>query len=136
MVIGGGPAGLEAARVAALRGHQVMLYEQQSKLGGSIPLAAMVKGFEREDLLVFIEYLERQMVKLGVDVKTGVMVDKSIIEEVKPDVLVLATGGMHNIPQIPGIDSRKVVSGKSLHQQLKRYLKFFSPKTLRWLTRR
>jgi 2,4-dienoyl-CoA reductase (NADPH2) len=134
MIIGSGPAGMEAARVAASRGHQVLLYEKESKLGGSAPLAQMVKGFERENLISFIDYLKRQMVKLGVEVKTDTVVDKAFVKEVNPDVVLIATGGTHNIPKIPGIDSSKVVNGKSLHQQLKRYLKYFSPRTLRWLT--
>ncbi|MFH1031551.1 MAG: FAD-dependent oxidoreductase [Chloroflexota bacterium] len=135
MVIGGGPAGMETARVAALRGHSVMLYEKESKLGGSIPLAAMVKGFEREDILSLISYLSSQMGKLGVDVKLGKEVDRSVVEQVKPDVLVIATGGTHNVPALPGINSHKVVSSKALHKQLKGYLKFFGPKTLHRLSK-
>jgi 2,4-dienoyl-CoA reductase (NADPH2) len=135
MVIGGGPAGMEAARVAALRGHAVMLYEKERRLGGSLPLAAMVKGFEREDLLSLIRYLETQVTKLGVNVNRGREVNRSFIEEVKPDVLVIAAGGTHNVPKLPGINRRTVITGRDLHRKLKFYLRFFGPRFLSLLTK-
>ena len=112
MVVGGGPAGMEAARVAALRGHEVILYEKERKLGGSMPLAAMVKGFDREDILSLVRYHKTQITKLGVDVRLGKEVNRSVIEEVKPDVLIVAAGGIHNVPEIPGINRRNVVTSR------------------------
>ena len=85
MVVGSGPAGLEAARVAALRGHEVMLYEKEHKLGGLLPLAALVKGIEGEDLVAFVRYFETQMTKLGVKVKLGEEFNPSLIKEINPD---------------------------------------------------
>ena len=134
MVVGGGPAGMEAARVAALRGHEVILYEKEPKLGGSMPLAAMVKGFEREDLLSLVRYLKTQLTKLGVEIRLGTEVNRSLIEEIKPDVLVMAAGGIHNVPELPGINRRNVVTSKALHHELKTYLRFFGPRVLRWIT--
>ncbi|MDD5703087.1 MAG: FAD-dependent oxidoreductase [Dehalococcoidales bacterium] len=134
LIVGGGPAGMEAARVAALRGHHVILYEKQSYLGGSLPLAAMVKGFEREDFLSFVRYLSNQMDKLGVDVRSGIEVNRTIIEKVKPDVLIIATGGVHNIPNIPGIQNSNVITSYTLHKLVKRYLKFLGPQALSRLT--
>jgi 2,4-dienoyl-CoA reductase (NADPH2) len=127
MVVGGGPAGMETARVAALRGHDVMLYEKESTLGGSLPLAALVKGFEREDLLSLIRYLKTQIIKLGVKVNLGIEVNRSLIEEIKPDVLIIAAGGIHDVPKLPGIDGRNVLTSRDLHRKLKTYLKFFGP---------
>jgi len=135
MIVGGGPGGMEAAKVAALRGHEVILYEREPKLGGSMPLAAMVKGFEREDLLSLIRYFNTQLIKLGVDIRLGKEVNRSVIEEVKPEVLIIATGGTHNIPEIPGINRRNVVTSKALHHQLKNVLRFAGPRTLRWLSK-
>lgn len=135
VVVGGGPAGMETARVAALRQHQVVLFEKERKLGGSMLVSAVVKGFEREDILGLIRYLKTQIAKLGVDVRLGEEVSRAVIEGLRPDVLVIATGGIHNIPDLPGINSRKVVTGKSLHRQLKGYLKFIPPRLLRALTR-
>jgi 2,4-dienoyl-CoA reductase (NADPH2) len=134
LIAGGGPAGLEAARVAALRGHDVTLFEKQSFLGGSLPVAAMVKGFEREDFLGFVDYLKTQIVSLGVEIKLGREVNRVLVEQIKPDVLIIATGGLHNIPDIPGINNSKVITSKTLHGQIKSYLKFFNPKTLNRLS--
>jgi 2,4-dienoyl-CoA reductase (NADPH2) len=134
-VIGGGPAGLEAARVAALRGHNVTLYEKSGKLGGLLPLAALVKGLEIEDLPAIVHYLEGQINRLGVKVELGKEVDAVMIEKARPDVVILAVGGIAATPEIPGINKSKVVGGPALHKKLKFYLKFFSPNTLRWLTR-
>jgi 2,4-dienoyl-CoA reductase (NADPH2) len=135
MVVGGGPAGMETARVAALRGHQVILYEKESKLGGSMTLAAIIKGFDREDILGLIGYFKIQLNKLGVDIRLGREANRSVIEEVKPDVLIIAAGGTHNIPEIAGINRRNVLTSRTLHQRLKGYLRFFNPKALRWLTK-
>jgi 2,4-dienoyl-CoA reductase (NADPH2) len=134
VVVGGGPAGMETARVAALRGHEVMLYEREHKLGGLLPLAAMVKGFEREDTLSLIHYLKIQIAKLGVKISLGTEVNLSLIEEIKPDVLIIAAGGIHYVPEVPGINRRNVVTSRALHRKLKSYLRFFGPKVLRWLT--
>jgi 2,4-dienoyl-CoA reductase (NADPH2) len=135
LVIGGGPAGMEAARVAALRGHDVTLYEKSSTLGGLLPMAAMVKGVHPEDLPAMVRYLKGQINKLGVETKLDREVDISTIEEIKPDVVILATGGTPTIPEIAGINRPNVISGADLHRRLKRYLRFFRPNTLRRLTR-
>lgn len=130
MVVGGGPAGLEAARVAALRGHQVTLYDKARRLGGSMNVAAVVKGLEREDLGALIRYFQTQLAKLGVEVKLGKEVDRSLVQEVNPDVLIIAAGASHDIPDIPGIDKRNVLTSRTLHQQLKGYLRFMGPGTV------
>jgi 2,4-dienoyl-CoA reductase (NADPH2) len=134
MVVGSGPAGMETAMVAALRGHEVILYEKEPRLGGSMPIAALVKGFDREDILGLISYYKTQLTKLGVAMKLGREVNRAVVEEVKPDVLIIAAGGTHDIPEAPGIDRRNVVTSKALHRRLKGLLGFLSPKTLRWLT--
>ncbi len=135
MVIGGGPSGLEAARVAALRGHKVRLYEQAPKLGGLVPLAAMVKELDLDELLKLIAYFKTQMAKEGVEVVAGKAAGPAEIDEFKPDALVLAAGAVHDHLDIPGIGSKKVISGAQLHKQLKFYLKFLSPKALERLTK-
>ena len=107
MVIGGGPAGMEAARVAALRGHQVCLYEKDEKLGGQIPLASVPPG--REEFLTFVSYLETQMKKLGVEVRTGTEGTLLHVEREKPDAVIIATGAEPGMPDIEGADRPNVV---------------------------
>jgi 2,4-dienoyl-CoA reductase (NADPH2) len=134
VIVGGGPAGLEAARVAALEGHNVILFEKQSRLGGSVNIASIVKGFPGEALLELIRYYKTQMTKLGVDIRLGKEVSESLLKEIKPDVLIIAAGAMHNVPSIPGINRGNVVTSKSLHGQLKKYIRFFGPVILKKLT--
>jgi len=124
-VIGSGPAGMEAARVAALRGHSVTLFEKEPGMGGSMNLAAVVKGTEREELPLITKYFKTQLTKEGVDIKLKTEANRTVIQELKPDVVIVASGGKHNIPDIPGINNKKVLTSKSLHSQLKKYLRFF-----------
>lgn len=135
VVVGGGPAGMEAARVAALRGHQVTLFEKEKRLGGAMNLAAVVKGLEREDLPSITRYFQTQLKKLGVNIILGKEVTRTTIEEIKPDAVIVAAGGKHIIPQVLGINKRNVKTSKALHTQLKGYLRYFSPKTLHALTK-
>jgi 2,4-dienoyl-CoA reductase (NADPH2) len=135
LIIGSGPAGMEAARVAALRGHAVILYEKGHKLGGLLPLASLVKGHEGEFLMEFVHYLERQVKKLGVDVRAGQEFNLSLIDKIKPDAVIVAAGGIPTVPEIPGIHNRNVVSVPRLHHMLKFWLRYFSPMTLGWLTK-
>jgi 2,4-dienoyl-CoA reductase (NADPH2) len=122
MVIGGGPGGMEAARVAALRGHHVILYEKDM-LGGSANAGAVVKGTEREDILSLIDYLKRQTVKAGVEVRNK-EATKTTVQDIKPDVVIVAAGGTHSIPDVPGINSKNVLTSAALQDQLKKFLKF------------
>jgi 2,4-dienoyl-CoA reductase (NADPH2) len=134
MIIGGGPAGMEAARVLALRGHQVVLFDKQSKLGGSLAVAAMVKGMEREDIPGLVRYLTTQVRKAGVEVHLGKTATGDTVAAVKPDVILVAAGGTHDIPNIPGINRSNVATGERMHGRLKFFLKFFGPEFLRKLT--
>ena len=103
LVIGGGPAGMQAARVAAWRGHDVSLWEKGKYLGGSMSLAAMVKGFKIEDVREVIWFLRRQVKKYGVDVQLGKEIDAAAIEAAKPDVVIIAAGGKPQLPDVPGV---------------------------------
>jgi 2,4-dienoyl-CoA reductase (NADPH2) len=134
VVIGGGPGGMEAARVAAIRGHEVILWERGPKLGGLLPLAAMVKGTEIEEIPAIVHYFRYQLNKLKVKINLGQEATQPLIEEMKPDVVILATGGITASLDIPGINNPKVVSNTELHRKLKLFLRFFSPDMLRRLT--
>lgn len=135
LIIGGGPAGMEAARVAALRGHAVSLYERHAKLGGLVPLASLVKSTEIEDLPAFIAYLERQLDALGVQVKRGRAVDAKLVRELAPDVVVVASGSRLRVPHIPGIESRNVVTSSDLQAQSRVPMRFLGASFLDWATR-
>ncbi|HEY3277100.1 MAG TPA: FAD-dependent oxidoreductase [Syntrophorhabdaceae bacterium] len=134
VVVGGGPAGMQAARVAAARGHEVTLFEKGHYLGGALPLAAMVKGFEVEDLTQFIDYFKGQINKLGVTTKLSTEFKATDIDRIKPDVLVMALGGVPVYPNLPGMNLRKVLKSSDLYGTLRFYLRLFGPKMLRKLT--
>lgn len=135
VVVGGGPAGMEAARVAALRGHDVTLLEKSPQLGGLLPLAALIKGIELEDLPNMVQYLKTQIDKLGVKIELGKEVNSSLIAQMQPDVVFVATGGILTSPDIKGINNRGVITIPTLHRMVKPYLRFFGPRVLGWLTK-
>ena len=85
---------MEAARVAALRGHEVTLYEKSRKLGGLLPVATLIKGLDIEDLPALVQYLKGQIKKLDVKMKFGKEFGLSTIEQIKPDVVIVAIGGI------------------------------------------
>lgn len=106
VVIGGGPAGLSAARVAALRGHDVSLYEKDAELGGQLRWAR--KAFKRGELEQCIRYLSIQVKKAGVEVHLEEEMDKDKIYALNPDAVIMATGAKPYIPFIPGVDQEHV----------------------------
>jgi 2,4-dienoyl-CoA reductase (NADPH2) len=135
MVIGGGPAGMEAARVAAKRGHHVSLYDNATHLGGLLPMAAIVKDLETEDITNFVRYLQTQLRKEGVTVHLSTQVTEELVKREKPDAVVIAAGAEHTTFDIPGAANRKVLPGGKLHKQLKFWLRFFSSAQMGWLTK-
>ena len=98
VVIGGGPAGLEAARVAAERGHRVVLFERSELLGGAALDMARKPG--REELGGIPTWLAAQVARLGVEVRLGVEATVTDIVDAKPDVVVLATGSSDTPPSL------------------------------------
>ncbi len=112
LVIGGGPGGLEAARVSALRGHKVMLWEKASKLGGQINLAAIPPM--KQELSKWIIYLSTQVKKAQVKVELNKEATPELIEKEKPDVVIVATGGKPLTPAIPGVEGKKVVTANEV----------------------
>ncbi|MFC2006496.1 FAD-dependent oxidoreductase [Chloroflexota bacterium] len=156
LVVGGGPGGMEAARVLALRGHKVTLCEKDYALGGNLILAS-IPDF-KQDYRSLIDYLSTQIKKLGVEIKLATEATPELIQKMKPDAVVLATGGVFVTPQIPGIDRDNVVSTLDLKNMVIGHLKsstikekkgrqkllwfagttfarFLKPSVTRWLTR-
>jgi NADPH-dependent 2,4-dienoyl-CoA reductase/sulfur reductase-like enzyme len=108
LVVGGGPAGLEAARIMAARGHSVMLYEKSDQLGGQFKIACMPPHKQR------IAQLLKQMIKrtrqAGAEIHLGKTATKDSVAEIKPDLIVVATGGLPIIPDLPGLETCSVVN--------------------------
>jgi NADPH-dependent 2,4-dienoyl-CoA reductase/sulfur reductase-like enzyme len=113
----------------------VTLYEKEARLGGLMRLAAIVKDLELEAILDIIRYLDTQMKKLGVTVRTNQALTPSLVDQMNPDAVILATGGSPFVPAIPGIDNKRVIDNARLHRQLKFYLGIFGPKLLSQLTK-
>jgi pyruvate/2-oxoglutarate dehydrogenase complex dihydrolipoamide dehydrogenase (E3) component len=108
LVIGGGPAGMEAARVAAIRGHDVTLYEKEKQLGGQINTLSKAPG--REEFSQVTRYLVTQLEKLGVKVKVGTEATVETVKKERPEAVVVATGSKPYIEPIPGSQQANVVS--------------------------
>ncbi|WP_305856395.1 dimethylglycine demethylation protein DgcA [Balneatrix alpica] len=118
VVVGGGPGGMEAARVCAERGHQVVLIEKAEELGGQITIAA--KAPRRDQIAGITRWFQLELARLGVDLRLGTAADAELIAEFKPDVVILATGGRPFLEQHPEwgaaeglvVSSWDVLSGK------------------------
>jgi 2,4-dienoyl-CoA reductase-like NADH-dependent reductase (Old Yellow Enzyme family) len=118
VVVGGGPAGLEAARVAAERGHRVVLFERTRELGGAALLMARKPG--REELGGIPRWLAGQVKKLGVDVRLATEASPEAVVAERPDVVILATGARDTAPTpsaaeagLPVVSARAVLGGEA-----------------------
>jgi len=107
IVIGGGPAGMEFSRVASLRGHEVTVLEKSSHLGGNFHLASVPP--KKAEILKGIEYLEREIKRLGVRVEKDREVTLEHVKELDFDELVVATGASPLIPDIQGLEPNNVM---------------------------
>ena len=114
VIVGGGPAGLEAARVAAGRGHRVTLWERADRLGGGLRLAAVID----EPTRPLLRWYEHELERLDVDVRTGTTADVARIAAVDPDVVVVATGGRRVRPEIAGAEPGGVLDLDEFHDVL------------------
>lgn len=108
IIVGGGPAGLEAAWIAAARGHKVVLYEKESVLGGQLRVAAIPPT--KQEMSQAIVYYNKMAKKNGVHFKLGIEATADRIFAEKPDVAVLATGGGALIPDIKGVSGANVLT--------------------------
>ncbi len=106
VVIGGGPAGLETARVAAARGHRVTLLERGNTLGGAIRIAARAVGWE--NYLQSVTWLENQIRDLKVDIRLETDATVDDVLSLEPDAIVVATGARQRRPDLPGVDLEHV----------------------------
>jgi len=100
VVVGGGPGGLEAARVAAERGHRVVLFEAGAKLGGQMLTA--VRATWRRDLIAIVDWRAAELARLGVEVRLNVFAEAADILAEAPEVVIVATGGLPDIDWLEG----------------------------------
>lgn len=114
LVIGGGPGGMEAARVAALRGHEVHLFERDTALGGQLRLASLL----RDEYEALIRYLAGQVRKLGVQVRLGQAATSASVAALNPDAVVLAAGARAVTPKIPGIERANVYGAADIRAMM------------------
>jgi mycofactocin system FadH/OYE family oxidoreductase 2 len=112
VVVGGGVAGLEAARMAAVRGHRVVLFEKASELGGQVLLAA--RAPERSEYAGIVRFLAAQVRKLAVDVRLAVEATPSAVLAERPAAVVIATGSHPFVPPVPGSDGKHVVTDRDV----------------------
>ncbi len=107
LVVGGGPAGMEAARIAATRGHKVTLVEKGKRLGGKLIVSAAAPS--KTEMNSFINYLIHQNHKLGVTIQTDMALDQKAVMEIAPDIIVNATGSFPVVPPIEGVRQAHVL---------------------------
>jgi 2,4-dienoyl-CoA reductase (NADPH2) len=114
LIVGGGPAGMEAARVASRRGHRVILCEKSQRLGGTLRFAAL--AYEPNERL--LRWLEAQVRSAGIDLRLGVAVTPELARELAPDVVLVASGAGHERPSLPGAQQDHVFDGEDLRALL------------------
>ncbi len=116
VIVGGGPAGLEAARVSAERGHKVVLFEASGALGGQINLAA--RAAWRKDLIGIVDWLVAEVERLGVDIRWNCFADEDTVQAENPDVVFSATGGLPDTDYVAGgehaISTWDVLAGQDI----------------------
>ncbi len=112
VVVGAGPAGLECAWIAAKRGHEVVLFDKNSEIGGQLRAAAMPP--HKQLLARALVYYYNMCRKYGVDIRLSTEVGEKEILGEKPDAVVLATGGAPIVPRIPGIESIELTFGSEV----------------------
>ncbi len=135
LVVGAGAAGLEAARVAAERGHEVLLCEKESVLALELNLATMVKGTVCENVPALIDWLTSQAKKTpGLTIKTKTTVTPAFVRDYEPDAIIIATGARYGVPDVPGIDSGIVSTVPQLTRLAEKPLKLFGPKAINKLS--
>ncbi len=112
VVIGGGPAGIEAARVCALRGHSVTLLEKNDHLGGNLYIASL--PISKETFTNYIRWGAEILKRLDVDVRLNTTATAELVQSLHPDMVFAATGANPAMPPIPGIDNEKLIKAEDV----------------------
>ena len=115
LVVGGGPAGMQAAITAADRGHEVVLCEKSGRLGGTLLYAE--HEYFKEDIRKLTEVLIRRVKKRPITVMMNTEATPELVDRIHPDVLMVAVGAEPIIPKIPGVNNRNVVVAASMYDE-------------------
>ncbi len=110
VVVGGGPGGMEVARVARERGHRVTLLEADDRLGGTTWFSQLTTP----DNGALVDWLSGELGRLGVDIRLSTRADRTTVEAFRPDVIVVATGAVRGLPDVPGAELAHVRTGDDL----------------------
>ena len=114
VVVGGGPGGMEAARVAADRGHRVTLLEKSDHLGGTARFSSLTTPLNGD----LVRWLATAIAEAGVEVRTGTIASPAMVATLRPDAVVVATGAIRRRPDVHGVDLDHVLSGDDLRSLL------------------
>jgi len=114
VVIGTGPSGMEAARIAAKRGHKVTLFDRNSRLGGLLVMAQILN--ERLERLV--AWFNQEVRSLPIDIRLNTEVTQALLEQMKPDVIIVAPGGDPIVPDVPGVNGKNVLGGFDMKKMI------------------
>jgi len=105
-VIGAGPGGMEAARVAAMRGHDVTLFDKGSHLGGSLVLASVLN----HKMVRLTSWYKQELAKYPINIRLNTEVTQAMLEQMKPDEIIVSPGGEPIIPNVPGLNGKNVLT--------------------------
>jgi 2,4-dienoyl-CoA reductase-like NADH-dependent reductase (Old Yellow Enzyme family)/thioredoxin reductase len=104
VIVGGGPSGMAAARILSLRGHKAVIVESGNELGGRLKAAAIAPF--KDEIEYYLKYMRSEMARLNVEVRLNQKVTKSLIENIRPDFILLASGAAPVVPKNAGDDSK------------------------------
>ena len=112
MIAGGGPAGMEAARVAKLRGHDVILFEKSARLGGRLQLASVAP--HKDEYAKAVAFCGKELKRLDVDIRLNKALTREVVTTEKPDAVIIATGAKIEIPTLKGLDVDRAITAEQV----------------------
>ena len=112
LIVGAGPAGIQAAKTATLRGHDVVICTKEDKIGGLLSVAS--KPPHKDGIAAFIETIEEELKELNIDIRFNTIVNEEIIKVINPDHVIIATGATPIVPKIEGIEENYIYTAEDI----------------------